>query len=245
MGTTTAATTVTMTAWARSSRKGTERSRRWRPSHPATGVALSPRSPPACWAGAVDGRAALTPCSRVSSPMGETRGADSPTRPSTGWLSKISACNPNQRTRSESRGDFDALDRAETRSVARSYNETIIRPVTRWGSSQNKVESTINNWNIRRLQSAAGTSYRSNGSTRTGSQVERSLPPENESVASFKNHFTRIFTAGREERWKRWWFLICCVATAATLSSACKIKMFHFIIEAIIKHFLTSILFPG
>jgi hypothetical protein len=53
------------------------------------------------------------------------------------------------------RGDFDALDRAETRSVARSYNETIIRPVTR------------------RLQSAAGTSYRSNGSTRTGSQDGR------------------------------------------------------------------------
>ena len=39
--------------------------------------------------------------------------------------------------------------RAETRSVARSFNETIIRPVTR------------------RLQSAAGTSTRSNRSTRT------------------------------------------------------------------------------
>jgi len=51
--------------------------------------------------------------------------------------------------RSVSRGDLDAMDRAETRSVARSYNETIIRPVTR------------------RLQSAAGTSYRSNRSTRT------------------------------------------------------------------------------
>ena len=33
--------------------------------------------------------------------------------------------------RSVSRGDFDAMDRADTRSVARSYNETIIRPVTR------------------------------------------------------------------------------------------------------------------
>ena len=68
--------------------------------------------------------------------------------------------------RSVSRGDLDGMDRyyhtsslitvmtntcyrAETRSVARSYNETIIRPVTR------------------RLQSAAGTSYRSNRSTRT------------------------------------------------------------------------------
>jgi len=51
--------------------------------------------------------------------------------------------------RSVSRGDFDAMDRAETRSVARSFNETIIRPVTR------------------RLQSAAGTSTRSNRSTRT------------------------------------------------------------------------------
>ena len=51
--------------------------------------------------------------------------------------------------RSVSRGDFDAMDRADTRSVARSFNETIIRPVTR------------------RLQSAAGTSTRSNRSTRT------------------------------------------------------------------------------
>ena len=51
--------------------------------------------------------------------------------------------------RSVSRGDLDAMDRAETRSVARSFNETIIRPVTR------------------RLQSAAGTSTRSNRSTRT------------------------------------------------------------------------------
>ena len=71
--------------------------------------------------------------------------------------------------RSVSRGDIDVLDRyfklimpyplyyyslyfnsrAETRSVARSFNETIIRPVTR------------------RLQSAAGTSTRSNRSTRT------------------------------------------------------------------------------
>ena len=33
--------------------------------------------------------------------------------------------------RSVSRGDIDAMDRADTRSVARSYNETIIRPVTR------------------------------------------------------------------------------------------------------------------
>ena len=41
------------------------------------------------------------------------------------------------------------MDRADTRSVARSFNETIIRPVTR------------------RLQSAAGTSTRSNRSTRT------------------------------------------------------------------------------
>ena len=72
--------------------------------------------------------------------------------------------------RSVSRGDLDAMDRsflhyikvnsinnsyfrAETRSVARSYNETIIRPVTR------------------RLQSAAGTSYRSNRSTRTSEVV--------------------------------------------------------------------------
>ena len=69
--------------------------------------------------------------------------------------------------RSVSRGDLDVMDRfvvdndcdcidndndvsrAETRSVARSFNETIIRPVTR------------------RLQSAAGTSTRSNRSTRT------------------------------------------------------------------------------
>merc|ERR1719412_2694353 len=51
--------------------------------------------------------------------------------------------------RSVSRGDLDAMDRAETRSVARSFNETIIRPVTR------------------RLQSAAGSTTRSNRSTRT------------------------------------------------------------------------------
>ena len=42
-----------------------------------------------------------------------------------------------------------SISRAETRSVARSYNETIIRPVTR------------------RLQSAAGSTTRSNRSTRT------------------------------------------------------------------------------
>ena len=43
----------------------------------------------------------------------------------------------------------DAISRAETRSVVRSFNETIIRPVSR------------------RLQSAAGTSTRSNRSTST------------------------------------------------------------------------------
>ena len=51
---------------------------------------------------------------------------------------------------SVSRGD---LDRADTRSEARSYNETIIRPVTR------------------RLNTPAGTSYRSSRSHATTSEV--------------------------------------------------------------------------
>ena len=50
-----------------------------------------------------------------------------------------------------SRGDFDALDRAETRSVARSYNETIIRPVTRCAWMDNSDEQIT----IGMLQEAA------------------------------------------------------------------------------------------
>merc|ERR1712080_727793 len=56
--------------------------------------------------------------------------------------------------RSVSRGDIEAMERAETRSVAR------------------------------RLQSAAGTSYRSNGSTRTGSQDGR-IMAEKDGGSSF------------------------------------------------------------
>jgi len=54
--------------------------------------------------------------------------------------------------RSVSRGDLDMVERAETQSVARSYNETIIRPVTR------------------KLHTPAGTSYRSNRSNRTSEE---------------------------------------------------------------------------
>ena len=60
-----------------------------------------------------------------------TRVGGSPTPPSTGCDTFYCCCIAHRLTRSVSRGDFDALDRAETRSVARSYNETIIRPVTR------------------------------------------------------------------------------------------------------------------
>jgi len=55
---------------------------------------------------------------------------------------------------SVSRGD---LDRADTRSEARSYNETIIRPVTR------------------RLNTPAGTSYRSSRSHATTSEDGRTM----------------------------------------------------------------------
>lgn len=70
--------------------------------------------------------------------------------------------------RSVSRGDLDAMDRAETRSVARSFNETIIRPVTR------------------RLQSAAGTSSRgSNGNRSTRTSEDGRTMAEKDGGSSF------------------------------------------------------------
>ena len=142
----------------------TARCRRLSPRAADTGAAPCRASPRRCWAGrgAAPGRAASTPCWRGSSlTAGTPRAPGTPTPPSTGpcpgatwtpWIGGWHIHLTHEHTHVlKTKNISYFLPRAETRSVARSFNETIIRPVTR------------------RLQSAAGSSAgnRSNRSTRT------------------------------------------------------------------------------